>query len=130
MTAKLRLLGQLLCAVSAVLYVVWATGGGWGRAAAASDASPIGLTVSTQQRVESGDPVMLDLTVRNQSSRPCVLSAQPNGTVTLDLRRDGVRVTSQLAPADLTDGVRGLVQDRAQTVQPGGSVSFRLSSLA
>lgn len=70
MTAKLRLLGQLLCAASAVLYAVWATGGGCGRAAAASDAAPIGLTVSTQQRVKGGDPVVLDLTVRNQSGGP------------------------------------------------------------
>ena len=123
----LALAGQLLC-VAAVATFVLLPGGAQRQAVAAADSAWLGLAVKAPRTVEPGEPIPLHLSVTNQNGVACALAPMADGTVGLDVRRDGERLHPTFGLVKYIDGYQTAMTGRSRTVPAGESVSFTLVS--
>lgn len=121
-------LGQLLCLAAVLTFVLWSAGGEPQRAVAATqNSSAIGLTVTAPRSVKAGDPLALTLTVTNQTGAPCSLSTETDGTVGLEVRRDGVRQFPDIGAAKYVQPLSQVITHDSRVVAPGASVTMALA---
>ncbi|MEY9863065.1 hypothetical protein ABH935_008714 [Catenulispora sp. GAS73] len=128
LAAALAFAGQLLCVAAVGVFLLGLSAGGQQRAAAATRAAWLGLSVTAPQTVKVGEAFTVHLTVTNQTGRPCALAPSSQGTVGLSVARDGARQYPGLALVEPVDDIRTTVAAVAKQTAPGGSVSFGLSA--
>ncbi|WP_288048225.1 VWD domain-containing protein [Nocardia sp.] len=93
---------------------------------AVADEPGLKLSITSDSEFISGQSVSMVATVLNSTGSACRLASVAEGTVTLELERDGRPVLPELATATYPEGYDAVLDTASGDVAPGSTISFPL----